>query len=80
MGKLELWRGLGLAPLLPRLAAGEARRALVLVREGLLEALKARLAPARLAVFRIDELSRDELPRRIVKEFIGLKGDVKWQN
>jgi nucleoside-triphosphatase THEP1 len=89
MGKLELWRGLGLAPLLPRLAAGEARRALVLVREGLLEELKARLAPARLAVFRIDGQNRDELPRRIAQYLTDLfavepsiirKGDLKWQN
>jgi nucleoside-triphosphatase len=72
MGKLELWHGTGLAPVLPRLAAGEARRALVLVREGLLETLAARLAPARVVVFRVDEENRDDLPRRIVNEFIGL--------
>jgi nucleoside-triphosphatase THEP1 len=69
IGKLELWRGTGLAPVLPRLAAGEARRALVLVREGLREELEARLAPARVVVFRIDAQNRDDLPRRIVEAF-----------
>jgi nucleoside-triphosphatase THEP1 len=70
IGKLELWRGVGLAPVLPRLAAGEARRALVLVREGLQAELEARLAPARAVVFRIDDQNRDDMPRRIVESFI----------
>jgi nucleoside-triphosphatase THEP1 len=67
IGKLELWEGGGLAPLLPRLAAGEARRALVLVRESLLAELQARLEPVRQVVFNVDEENRGEMPSRVVQ-------------
>jgi nucleoside-triphosphatase THEP1 len=70
IGKLELWRDEGLAPVLPRLAAGEAGQALVLVRESLLDELQDRLAPARAVVFRADEEGREALPRRILEEFV----------
>jgi nucleoside-triphosphatase THEP1 len=70
IGKLELWRDEGLAPILPRLAAGEAGQVLVLVRESLLAELQARLAPARTVVFWTDEESRETLPRRILEEFV----------
>jgi nucleoside-triphosphatase THEP1 len=67
IGKLELWQNGGLAPVLPRLAAGEARRALVLVRELLLAELQARLEPARPVVFAVDEESREAMPSRLVQ-------------
>ncbi len=67
IGRLELWQGGGLAPVLPRLAAGEARRALVLVRESLLAELQARLEPARQAVFVVSEENRGEAPSRVVQ-------------
>jgi nucleoside-triphosphatase THEP1 len=67
IGKLELWQGGGLAPVLPRLAAGEARRVLVLVRESLLADLQARLEPACQVVFSVDESNRGEMPSRVVQ-------------
>jgi len=66
IGKLELWEGGGLAPLLPRLAAGEARRALVLVRESLLDELQARLEPVRQVVLAVDHENRGEMPSRVL--------------
>lgn len=66
IGKLELWHDLGLAPVLPHLAAGEAPRALVLVRESLLDELQARLERIETAVFEVQEENRDELPARVL--------------
>ena len=62
IGKLELWRGIGLAPVLPRLSVGGAERALILVREALLGELQARLAPVEQEVFRVREENRNALP------------------
>ena len=67
IGRLELWQAGGLAPVLPRLAAGEARRALVLVRESLLAELQARLEPARQVVFAVSEENRGEVSSRVVQ-------------
>ncbi|MEJ2207452.1 MAG: nucleoside-triphosphatase [Anaerolineae bacterium] len=66
IGKLELWQGRGLAPILPRLAAGEARRALVLVRESLLDELQARLPAVETVIFRVDESNRNALPGQVL--------------
>lgn len=66
IGWLELWQAEGLAPILPRLAAGEARRALVVVRDMLLAELLRRLRPAQAAVFCVSEQNREGLPEQIV--------------
>lgn len=66
MGKMELWQGLGLAPILPCLAAGGAERALVVVRELLLEELQARLAAVDQVVFRASEENRGQLPGQVL--------------
>jgi len=66
IGKLELWQGRGLAPVLPRLAAGEARRALVLVRESLLGELQARLPAVESVIFEAEESNRNNLPARVL--------------
>ncbi|MGD9316663.1 MAG: nucleoside-triphosphatase, partial [Anaerolineae bacterium] len=58
IGKLELWRGVGLAPVLPRLAAGEVERALVLVRDSLRAELQAKLGPVDQRVFEASEGNR----------------------
>jgi hypothetical protein len=58
---LELWRGAGLAPVLPRLAGGEVGRALVLVRDSLLVELQARLGPVEQRVFEVEEGNRGTL-------------------
>jgi len=68
IGKLELWQGIGLAPILARLAAGEAQSALVLVRESLLAELQATLGTVEQVVFRISEENRGTVPRQIVNE------------
>ena len=70
IGKLELWRGIGLAPVLPRLAAGDTERALILVRESLLNELQARLAPVDQVVFRVDEENRGELAPSVLMELL----------
>ena len=70
IGKLELWRGIGLAPILPRLAAGEVERALILVRESLLSELQARLAPVDQVVFRVDEENRGELAPSVLMDLL----------
>ncbi len=67
IGKLELWHGIGLAPILPRLAAGEGERLLVLVRDSLLAELQARLQPVEQLVFAVDEENRRVLAPRILK-------------
>jgi len=66
IGKLELWQGLGLAPVLPRLAAGEARRVLVLVRESLLDELQGRLEGVETVVFEVQKGNRNQLPARVL--------------
>ncbi len=66
IGKLELWWGVGLAPILPRLAASETARALVLVRDALLAELQRRLEPVDPIVFRVTEQNREELAPQIV--------------
>lgn len=66
IGKLELWHGAGLAPILPRLAAGEAPRALVVVRDFLLDELQARLGAIEPIVFLVSEQNREELPVHIL--------------
>ena len=66
IGKLELWQGLGLAPVLPHLAAGEAPRALVLVRESLLDELQARLEGVEIVIFEVQEENRSDLPARVL--------------
>lgn len=70
IGKLELWRGIGLAPVLSRLAAGEVERALILVRESLLSELQARLAPVEQVVFQICEENRGALAPGILSELL----------
>jgi nucleoside-triphosphatase THEP1 len=70
IGKLELWRGTGLAPILPHLAAGQARQALVLVRESLLSELQARLAPVGQVVFEVSLENRVHLPSQIWEDFM----------
>ncbi|MEJ2734292.1 MAG: nucleoside-triphosphatase [Anaerolineae bacterium] len=66
IGKLELWHGTGLAPVLPKLAAGAGSRSLVLVRDSLLAELQARLAPAEQVVFAVDEENRGTLAPQIL--------------
>jgi nucleoside-triphosphatase THEP1 len=67
IGKLELWQGVGLAPILPRLAAGEARRALVLVRGFLLAELQSSLGPVEQLVFEVTPENRAGLPAHILE-------------
>ena len=67
IGKLELWRGVGLAPVLPRLAAGEVERALVLVRDSLRAELQAKLGPVDQRVFEASEGNLGTLPRQILE-------------
>jgi nucleoside-triphosphatase THEP1 len=70
IGKLELWHGTGLAPVLPRLVDGEAARSLVLVRESLLEELQASLGPVEQVVFEVDEGNRGTLAPDILAELL----------
>jgi nucleoside-triphosphatase THEP1 len=76
IGKLELWQGLGLAPILARLAAGEAQRALILVRESLLDELQGRLRGIETIVFEVQEENRNGLPARVLGRFLA-PGDPK---
>jgi nucleoside-triphosphatase THEP1 len=71
IGKLELWRDGGLAPILPRLASGEASRSLVLVRDFLLAELRERLGSVDQVVFNATEDNREELPPRILDWLVG---------
>lgn len=66
IGKLELWRSAGLAPILPHLASGEIGRSLVLVRDSLLAELQARLDPVNRIVFRASEENRGDLSLQIL--------------
>jgi nucleoside-triphosphatase THEP1 len=72
IGKLELWRGIGLAAILPRLAADEARCSLVLVRDHLLAELQARLGTVEQRVFRVDVGNREGLVRHILEDLLDL--------
>ena len=67
IGKLELWRNAGLAPILPRLAAGEAERSLVLIREFLLGELQERLGSVEQVSIEVSEGNRGELPPQILE-------------
>ena len=81
IGKLELWQGVGLAPLLPRLAAGEAERALVLVRSSLLAELQERLGTIEQVVLEASEENRGALaPAVLTSLWKETKtGGKKWQ-
>ena len=70
IGKLELWQGVGLAPLLPRLAAGAVSRSLVLVRDSLLAELQARLQPVEQMVFGVSEANRRSLASLILETLL----------
>jgi nucleoside-triphosphatase THEP1 len=66
IGKLELWRGEGLAAILPpegqpQGGLSAARQALVVVRESLLPALRARLAGLATTTFAVSLDNRDHL-------------------
>lgn len=73
IGKLELWQGIGLTPILPWLAAGAVDRALVVVRDSLLAGLQARLGSVEQVVFHVNEQNRDDLPPLIVAGLVGRK-------
>jgi len=73
IGKLELWHGAGLAQVVPRLAAGEARRSLILVRDALLAELQSALAPAEQVVFRVTEENRGDLAPHILESLISAR-------
>jgi nucleoside-triphosphatase THEP1 len=70
IGKLELWRGSGLAPVLPRLSAGEAKHALILVRDSLLSELQVVLDPVEQVVFWVRKESRDALPPDVLSDIL----------
>jgi nucleoside-triphosphatase THEP1 len=70
IGKLELWQGAGLAPVLPRLVAGEAGRALVLVRDSLLAELQSRLGAVGQVVFEVSEENRAALAAHILNRLL----------
>lgn len=74
IGKLELWRGIGLAPIMPRLAAGEVPRSLVLVRDFLLAELQGKLGSVEQVVFGASRENREELPPRILEGLFGPHG------
>ena len=71
IGRLELEQGIGLAPVLPYLAAGGGICTLVVVRDSLLAELRARLRGNEPLTFHLDLENRDTLPRRIVAELVG---------
>ena len=66
IGPLELERGGGLAPVLELLATGRARRALVVVRTWLLDALRARLPGVQTATFTVDVETQESVPEQVV--------------
>ncbi|HSR33302.1 MAG TPA: nucleoside-triphosphatase [Anaerolineae bacterium] len=70
IGKLELWRGIGLAPVLPRLAAGQVHRSLIVVRDSLLAELQARLGSVDQVVFQVREENRGTLAPHILKSLL----------
>jgi nucleoside-triphosphatase THEP1 len=65
IGPLELERGGGLAPVLELLATGRARRALVVVRSWLLDALRARLPGIPAATFAVAVETRGSVPQQV---------------
>ena len=73
IGKLELWSDAGLAPVVPRLAAGEVRRSLVLVRASLAAELRARLGRVEQVVFDVNTENRHELPPHILTRLFGAR-------
>jgi nucleoside-triphosphatase THEP1 len=73
IGKLELWQGAGLAPVLPRVAAGEADRALIVVRDSLQAELQSRLGGVEQLVFEVDEDNRAALPGSILDHLFANK-------
>lgn len=79
IGKLELWRGIGLAPVLPRLSAGGAERALILVRDALLSELQARLAPVEQVVFRVSEENRNALPPDVLPGILSSRRTASFE-
>ncbi|MBN1657579.1 MAG: hypothetical protein JXA93_04210, partial [Anaerolineae bacterium] len=73
IGKLELWRGEGIAPVLPLLETGEIERAVVIVRAELLPELQARLAGVETSVFEVTEANRDQAPAGVLAMLAGNK-------
>ena len=73
IGKLELWSHTGLASVVPRLASGEARRSLALVRASLLAELQARLGRVEQVVFEVNAQDRDDLPPKLVARLFGAR-------
>lgn len=71
IGKLELWNGIGLAPVIPWLAAGGSLPFLVLVRDSLLGDLLGKLEPIRPIVFSVTEESRGDLAPEILQALLG---------
>jgi len=73
IGKLELWRHAGLAPVVPRLASGEVGRSLALVRASLLAELQARLSQVEQVVFELNAENRDGLSPHILARLFGAR-------
>lgn len=69
IGKLELWQGVGLAPILSHLSTPRRPWVLVLVRDFLLAELQTRLGPGERSVFWASKENREEMPTRIVSTF-----------
>ena len=70
IGKLELWHGTGLAPVLPLLSRGVSQRALVLVRDFLLSELQSTLGSIGQIPFRVNQENRAALPSKILAWFL----------
>jgi nucleoside-triphosphatase THEP1 len=74
IGRLELQRGTGLAPVLPRLAAGASQRSLVLVRDFLLEQLQGYLGAVAQTVIEVQEGNRADLPPHVLEQLLRPEG------
>lgn len=70
IGKLELWQDAGLSPVLPRLAACEVARALVLVRDSLLSELEDRLGQVERLIFRVSDENRESIHAEILERLL----------
>ncbi len=70
IGKLELWQAAGLAPILPRLASGDVRRSLVVVRDSLLAELQTMLGHVDQILFEISERNRGDLPPLVLRQLV----------
>jgi nucleoside-triphosphatase THEP1 len=70
IGKLELWQDTGLAPALLPLAAGAARRSLLLVRDVLLLELQVRLGSVQQIVFEVNEQNRGQIAPHILTQLL----------